>query len=120
MERRELTCISCPMGCLLSVELDKEQITVTGNSCKIGLEYGKNEVTNPKRMITTSIKIKNQNGVEKMLSVKTSETVPKDRIADCLKEIKKAGITGDFSVGDIVIKNILNLDVEIVATRAIQ
>lgn len=120
LEQREITCISCPMGCLLTVKIDGEQIDVTGNGCKIGLQYGKNEVSNPKRMITTSIKIKESDGTNKMLSVKTSNTVPKGKIEDCLKAIKKANIAGSFVVGDVVIKNIIGLNVDIVATRDIQ
>lgn len=120
MEQREITCISCPMGCLLSVEIDGDQISVTGNGCKIGLEYGKNEVSNPKRMITTSIKVKEANGTRKMLSVKTSDTIPKDKISACLKVIKSAQPTGTFAVGDVVIENIMGLNVDIVATRDIQ
>ena len=120
MEQREITCISCPMGCLLTVTMDGDHILVSGNGCKIGVRYGQNEVTNPKRMITTSVKVKGGDSKVRMLSVKTSDTIPKEKITECLKEIKKLELEGSFAVGDVIIEDILGLNVKIVATRELQ
>ena len=60
MEKRNLTCIGCPMGCALLVEMDgKEIISVTGNTCKKGAEYAVKEVTDPTRIVTTTVRVKN-------------------------------------------------------------
>ena len=70
MEKRNLTCIGCPMGCALLVEMDgKEIISVTGNTCKKGAEYAVKEVTDPTRIVTTTVRVKN--GSMPVVSVKT-------------------------------------------------
>ena len=53
MAIRELTCIICPKGCALKVELDEngKVLGVTGNTCKRGAEYAENECTNPMRLL---------------------------------------------------------------------
>ena len=77
MEKRNLTCIGCPMGCALLVEMDgKEIISVTGNTCKKGAEYAVKEVTNPTRIVTTTVRVKN--GSMPVVSVKTAQDIPKD------------------------------------------
>lgn len=120
METRELTCIGCPIGCALSANIHEDNIKIKGNLCKKGIEYGLSECTDPRRVITTSIKVKLDNGTTKMLSVKTSRDIPKNRIFECLNEIKKVNITGNFKIGDVVIKNILGIGVDILATSALQ
>ena len=81
---KEFTCIVCPRGCSLSIDDDKN---VTGNTCPRGKEYAINEVTNPKRTITTTIRVSNR--VDTVVSVKTSEAVPKDLIFKVMEEINK-------------------------------
>lgn len=74
MEKRELTCISCPMGCQMTVLMDDESIRVTGNACKRGEVYARKEVTNPRRVVTSTVKV---NGGEfARVSVKTETDVP--------------------------------------------
>lgn len=102
----ELICIKCPRGCLLTVDGDN----VTGNMCPRGLDYAKEEQTNPMRIVTTLIKVDNM-----VIPVKTSKEVPKAKINEVVKEI--AGIKiKDTKIGDVVLKNILNLGVDIVVT----
>ena len=85
MEQRVLTCIGCPMGCTLNVEIEAEQVKrVTGNTCKRGEIYAKKEVTNPTRIVTTTVRIKGG----KVVPVKTKEDIPKGKIIDCVKEVK--------------------------------
>ena len=79
MEKRNLTCIGCPMGCALLVEMDgKEIISVTGNTCKKGAEYAVKEVTDPTRIVTTTVRVKN--GSMPVVSVKTAQDIPKGKI----------------------------------------
>lgn len=117
MEKRELTCISCPMGCQMTVLMDDENIRVTGNTCKRGEVYARKEVTNPRRVVTSTVKI---NGGEfARVSVKTETDVPKDKIFDCMKEILKTEITAPITIGDVVIKDCAGTGVSVVATRNI-
>ena len=59
MEERNLTCIGCPLGCALKVTIDGDNVTVTGNTCKRGADYGANEVTHPTRIVTSTVCVKN-------------------------------------------------------------
>ena len=84
MEKRNLTCIGCPMGCALLVEMNgKEIISVTGNTCKKGAEYAVKEVTDPTRIVTTTVRVKNGN--MPVVSVKTAQDIPKGKIFDCVE-----------------------------------
>jgi len=115
---RELVCISCPVGCMLTISMDKEDVQVMGHQCKLGVRYAEKEVTNPSRMLTTSIKILNgKEASYMMLPVKTSAEVPKDRLLDCLKVIKSLKLTSPVDFGEIVVENILDLGVDVIATR---
>ena len=115
MTTTELICINCPIGCMLTATVDADNIEINGNNCKLGISYGINELKAPKRVVTTSIK----NG-SKMLSLKTSEPIPKDKIKDCLREVKNLELNKDVEIGDVVIKNILGLEANIVATRRVR
>lgn len=102
----ELICIKCPRGCLLTVDGD----SITGNMCPRGIDYAKEEQTNPMRIVTTLIKV---NG--KVVPVKTTKEVPKAKIDEVLKEICKINVN-ETKIGDVVLKNILELGVDIVVT----
>lgn len=103
-------CIMCPMGCLLSIEEVNKEIVVSGNSCLRGVDYGQTEYKNPMRIITTVIKLDKGTA-----SVKTTKPIPKNKIFDCQKEISKLK-PENVKIGDILIKNILGFDSDIVVT----
>jgi len=116
MSIRELTCIGCPVGCALEVELDGEKvISVTGNTCKIGENYGKKECTNPTRVVTSSVLV--SGGDITILPVKTESDIPKDMIYDCVKALKSVIVKAPINIGDVVLKNVLNTGIDIVATK---
>ena len=121
---REMICINCPIGCNLKVYGDNEEnIRVEGNKWPRGLQYGKDEVLNPKRMVTSSVPLrKDENtGIYQMISVKTSEAVPKELIFSVIKEIKSIDLKSKgikkIEVGDILLENVCNTGVDIVATQ---
>ena len=107
-----MTCIMCPVGCELEVTKNKLNISVTGNGCIRGERYAMQEITSPSRMITSLVKT--ENGI---CSVKTTNLVPKDKIKDVLKEIEKLK-PKTVKLGDVLIKNVLDLNVDIIVTRA--
>ena len=116
---KEFICISCPMGCHLSVDdSNKDDIKVTGNTCPRGKIYGINEVTAPKRMVTSNVFV--DNGEFNVVSVKTKDAIPKELIFDVLNEISKIRLKAPVRIGDIVIKNVLNTNVDIVATKNVE
>lgn len=105
----KLICIKCPRGCELNVNKD----IVTGNLCPRGVDYAKEETTNPKRIVTSLVKVCN-----KVIPVKTDIEVPKKLINEILEEISKLKIK-KAKIGDILIKNILNTGANIVVTGEI-
>ena len=95
MEEKNLICIGCPMGCPLTVKMEHgEVVSVTGNTCKRGDIYARKEVTNPTRIVTSTVRV--TGGSEAMVSVKTKEDIPKGKIFDCVKALKNVVIHGIF------------------------
>lgn len=121
MSCKELTCIGCPMGCQLVVDFDDDNrkvLNVTGNNCKIGERYAQKELTNPTRIVTSSIKV--DGGDLAMVSVKTESDIPKGKIFDIMKEIHETRIEAPVKIGDILISNVAGTNVNIIATRNIK
>ena len=107
---QELICIMCPNGCLLKIDGE----IVTGNKCKRGIEFALNEIKSPKRTLTTTVRTAFD--YCPVLPVKLSSSIPKNKIFDCLREIDKIIVTTKVSRGDVILKNIAGLDVDLIAT----
>ena len=115
-DETKITCILCPIGC--EIRINKKVLTIIdGAKCNIGIEYSKNEILNPKRILTTSILVKN--GTIPLVSVKTNKPIPKDEIFNILKIIKNKSINAPIFIGDIIIKNILDTGSDIIATKTV-
>ena len=113
---RELICINCPLGCHLSVdEKDLSNVKVTGNTCPRGVTYAVSEVTAPKRMVTSSVPV--VGSVVTRVSVKTSAPIPKNKIFECLQQIKSIRATAPVKIGDVLLANVCDSGADIVATR---
>ena len=110
---KNVTCIVCPKGCKITVEHNNgEIINVDGYTCKRGYSYACDEAVDPKRTITTTMK--NENGAT--VSVKTDKPIKKGLMFECMEVIKSPVVEFPVRIGDILIKNILDTDVNIVAT----
>ena len=119
MEERKLTCIGCPMGCPLTVVMNgKEVVSVTGNTCKRGDVYARKEVTDPTRIVTSTVRV--SGGSIPMVSVKTKEYIPKDKIFECVRALKGIQVPAPVHIGDIVLKNVADTGVDIVATKNVE
>lgn len=116
MNRRELTCVACPLGCSITVTFDGDAIAeVIGNTCKRGDAYARTECTNPTRMLTTTVKV--VDGKSPVVPVKSANPIPKNMMMECMKEINKTTVKAPVKIGDTVIKNILGTGIDIVATN---
>lgn len=119
MEKRELICIGCPLGCMLTVELDgKEVVNVSGNTCIRGDKYARKEVTNPTRIVTSTILVKG--GDKPSVSVKTKEDIPKEKIFDCMKALKGVYVQAPVKIGDVLVKDVADTGVDIIATKNVE
>lgn len=119
MEKKDLVCIVCPMGCRLTVEKDEKcelGYKVSGNKCKRGHDYGIKELTNPVRVITSSVKIKN--GILPRIPVKTNGSIPKNLIFECIKIINEVEVEAPVKVGEVIVENILETGIDLVASRS--
>ena len=114
--KRELICIGCPMGCPLTVEMDgREIVSVSGNTCPRGDAYARKEVTNPTRIVTSTVKV--EGGLVEMISVKTKEDIPKDKIFDCMRALKGITVKAPVHIGDVILADAAGTGVDVVATR---
>jgi CxxC motif-containing protein len=116
MKGRELTCIVCPIGCRLHITFDGDTInSISGNRCKRGSAYAREECTAPKRVLTTTVRV--GGGACPLVSVKTEKAVPKQMIRQCMDEIHYVQATAPVRIGDILLQNVCGTGVDIVATR---
>jgi CxxC motif-containing protein len=111
---KELTCIVCPVGCHLKVD---QELHVTGNKCPRGLNYAITEMTNPKRVLTTTVKTAYMSIPR--LSVKTKDPIPKAMIKDIMSQLNNVIVINDVKIGDVIVANILDTGVDIVATKSV-
>lgn len=139
----ELTCIVCPKGCRLRVD-DQNGYKVTGNICARGEAYGREEALDPKRTVTSTVRILFERQkdaaspvapaipqplplvsyfrpdlpqIEARLPVKTSAPISKAKIMDVMREINAITVRGPIHVGDVIAENIADTGVDLLATR---
>jgi len=118
VEKRTMNCITCPMGCEMIVTVENGVVTnVAGNTCPRGKKYAEIEVTAPKRMLTSTVKI--NGGLLPLLPVVSQSPLPKESILDCAKELRKITVEAPIIVGQVICGNILGLGVNIIASRDI-
>lgn len=115
-ETKELICINCPLGCSLTVTVrNGKAVKVEGNTCPKGEAYGKKEVTNPTRILTSTVRV--SGGVQPVVSVKTASDIPKEKIMDCARALKNLRIQAPVAAGEIVLENICGTGVSVIATK---
>lgn len=112
---RELTCIGCPIGCALTVQIRNGEILVSGNTCPRGEKYAQDEIVCPKRMVTSTVAL--VGGEINRVSVKTEREIPKERIMDCMEEIRSACAHAPIRIGDVVIADCAGTGVRVIATK---
>ncbi|MBM7622714.1 DUF1667 domain-containing protein [Sporohalobacter salinus] len=115
-DKAVITCISCPIGCEIELEVVDDEITdIEGNRCPRGKEYAREEYFNPTRILPTTVRVKN--GVLPLVPVKTAKPIPKEKLELAMDELAKVELEAPIKLGDIVIENILNTGVDVVTTR---
>ena len=111
---RELICIVCPQGCHLKVD-GENGLTVTGNSCPRGAEYGKMELTHPTRVVTSTVRC--EGGLYPRCPVKTDRAVPKELIFRVMEALEGVILAAPVAAGQVVAENICGAGANVVATR---
>jgi CxxC motif-containing protein len=115
-EETELICITCPMGCTLDVTREGDTIVeVDGATCKRGEDYAEEELTDPRRMVTTTVRV--TGGLHPLLPVYTSAPIPKARIFGLLEEIRKVEVEAPVKMGEAVLEDVVGTKVKVLASR---
>lgn len=118
-ETRELICISCPLGCALTVTLkDGKAVKVQGNTCPKGEAYGKKETTAPARILTSSVRV--SGGFLPVVSVKTASDIPKGKIEECARALRDLEVQAPVQIGDIILRDVCHTGVNIIATKNVR
>lgn len=118
MEKRTIRCILCPLGCEVRVSVEGDKVvSVNGYECPRGREHAIREVTDPRRIVTTTVQVE---GSSLVLSVRTAQPVPKDSIFDVMKETASVRASVHIKRGDVIIHNVANTGVDLIATRDFQ
>lgn len=100
---KELVCTVCPRGCHLAVDEDNG-FAVTGNSCPRGAEYGKNEISDPTRVLTSTVRI--EGALYPRCPVRTDRAVPKGMLLDIMEKLNSVTLTSPMEAGTVVLENV--------------
>jgi CxxC motif-containing protein len=120
MGNETITCTICPIGCSIEVSEDKSSASgylVKGNSCRRGIGYAIAEVTNPTRILTSTVKLEGTS--LKRLPVRTDRPIPKNLVFACMKEINFVEIDAPVELGEIIIENILSTGANVISSRTV-
>lgn len=115
--KKEFTCIICPNGCEIEAEIMENGAIgeITGAGCAGGVNYVKQELTDPRRTISSSVLVKG--GELPLVSVRLNKAIPKDRIFDVMAEIRKVTLTAPVQAGTVVIADVLGLGSDVIVTK---
>ncbi len=112
----KVICVTCPKGCTLWVKREGQTVlSVSGNGCKRGLNYVQQELTDPRRMVASSVRLKG--GLHPLLPVYTSAPFPKPRIPELLTLLREIEVTTPVSLDQVVLENVLDTGINIHASR---
>lgn len=116
MRKVKLICISCPVGCELTVALEgKEVVSVAGNRCPRGEEYARSEAVEPVRVLMTLVKV--EGGAERVVSVKTDRPIPLRLFPEAMKRVRELSVKAPVDIGAVIEENFLGTDSNLVTTR---
>ena len=118
MQSKEIICTVCPKGCKITIYKDPNSpdgYSTDGNVCKRGRSYAIAELTDPRRVLTTTVKI--NNAIHSRLPVRTLQAVPKDKIMECMEIINDFEINAPVTTGDILIVDIASTGINLVSSR---
>ncbi len=113
---KKFICIRCPRGCEIKTTLDGygNLTEITGNVCRLGLEYVKEELSDPRRILTTTVRVKN--GIRPLVPVWTENSIPKDKIIPLADLLRKVIVEAPVQTGQIILQNALDLGVNVIAS----
>ncbi len=119
MEKRNLTCIVCPMGCALTVELEEGKVlSVSGNTCPRGEKYAQEECTHPTRVLTSTIRV--ADGVLPVVPVKTAAPIPKELLFEAMAALRELTVPAPVAIGDVICPDLCGTGIALLATSSVE
>ncbi len=117
-QNQNIICIRCPMGCELEVVQDSRGVVrIAGSTCKLGREYAAAELRDPRRIVTTTVRVKG--GEHRLVPVWTGGPVPRDRVMEVVEILRELELQAPVKVHDIVVRNILGLGVDVESSGSV-
>jgi len=119
--KKKIRCIVCPEGCAMLAEYEagsKKIISLEGNNCRKGIKFAEAEITNPLRLLTTTISIDSR--ISQRLPVRSNTPAPKEKIAPMLKAVKKVGAKAPIKMGEIIMADVLGTGVDIISSATVE
>lgn len=113
---KEVICICCPKGCHLQID-EANDYAVTGNSCKRGVEYGKNELLHPTRTVTATVALRSASLAR--LPVKTDAPVPKSEMMQVVRALEEVTVSCPVHTGEVILEHVSSTGANVVATRTV-
>jgi CxxC motif-containing protein len=114
---KEIICLGCPNGCHIECTKKKDgEVEIAGEKCKRGVEYARQELLDPRRMVTAVVRTDSE--AAPFLPVKTREALPKNLIDDLLKAIYAAKVNLPVRAGDVLFENFRGSGVDVVLSRS--
>jgi CxxC motif-containing protein len=115
-DKKALICVTCPMGCRLDVIVaDDQVVAVEGQGCKRGLTYAQDEIANPRRVVTTTVRV--QAGWHPLLPVYTDCAFPKGQLFALLEELRQVVVSAPVQAGQVILANALGTGINVLASR---
>jgi len=115
----ELVCIRCPIGCMVTVAKRPDGTwDITGNTCNRGAEYAKKELTDPTRIVTSTVRLRNV--AQAVNSVKTKSDIPKGKMMECMAALRDVELEAPVRIGDVALANVAGTGVDMVVTKSVE
>jgi CxxC motif-containing protein len=114
-EEIKIICVACPKGCRLRINQDGATLVVSEQGCKRGEQYAVQEMTDPRRMVASTVRM--QNGAHPLMPVYTSAPIPKGKIKPLLEELRKMTLSAPVKMGQVVLKDIFATGIDVLASR---
>ena len=118
-EHRQFVCVTCPVGCAIDATIEEGRLVATeGQSCKRGVAFVQEELTAPKRMLTTTVRV--HKGVLPLVPVRSAEPLPKDTLMDVVRQLRQVTLDAPVTEGQVVLANVLGSGVDMITSRALE
>lgn len=119
MEQNKIVCVSCPLGCRITIQSKDGKIaSIGGNACPKGIKYAQEESVNPLRILTTTVKV--IDGELPLVSIKTEKAIPKKLLSEAMIEIAKIEVNAPVKIGQVIKDNLIGTGVSLLATREVK